>query len=194
MTGLLRNATNRRRSCPGLIGFALVLGAVAPLKGQTHTKTSPCVLEGPNLADTVKYIDRNILKAYPYDDQGERSVSVDTFKYTISFSSPSQRLSSHVKYLDCQAGINVVSSGYVTPMHYVTLNCRDQYPKCFTGRKWDGSDRTWTDSSQWFISIDYLAGDTDERVARALSHLVMLLQQAYKSDPTNAADPFTPPQ
>lgn len=180
----------------GLVCFLLVFfaGFVHSSIAQTRSMVKPCIADGPSLKETVEYINRNMAdsKSPTYDDQGKRYIEVNASEYKVSFFSGREQVSSHVKYLTCETEAVVDGKGYDPPMHYVSLWCKQQYPGCFSGQRWNGANRDLKDTSQSGISFYYLAEDMDERLARALSHLVVLLQQMYKSDPANVTDPFAP--
>jgi hypothetical protein len=177
----------------GLVGG---IGQGLPLYAQTQTQSAACPTEGPTIADTLKYIN-DAIKFNPPLSNGDKlssSVSVEgraLFVYenqSGSWGTGYRRSMAQIYALDCNAKL-------IGPSE-VFLECLKSQSPCVqnsfdAGAGWEQAGFGKTE----VISIRF-TGDDDhgQRLTRAVTHLIALLQQQYKQSHSDPKDPFAKPQ
>jgi hypothetical protein len=188
-----------------LAALVLILGLAtgASLQAQNQPQAAPCLFEGPSIADTVKYLN---------DAIGPVADTTDRFPFTGSHYSLSAvgnelilswldrqnwRIEGHVYVyqLDCRSSVEELSPpwgiGFI-----VGADCILDYGLCFH-KRFQQSDGSWI---EFPISLSGLSfpvirdRNQAERLGKALSHLIALLQQEYKQSHSGPNDSLAKPQ
>jgi len=183
------------------MGILLALAQGSPLHAQSSTQTAACQLEGPSIADTLKYINDELGTATHTDagattNQFSLAVSGDNLIFTLFY----QILGHDGALQQRRMPLNQANCHPSEPTTWdngfkVLLKC-DTSARCVQCyAQPDGTD--WERIS---LSLDglelFTPGDKDhaDRMGRALSHLIALLQQQYKQSHSDPNDPFAKPQ
>jgi hypothetical protein len=180
------------------LGFLLGLAPGSPLYAQNQSQPQPaaCPLEGPSVADTLKYINDALAAAPGRDfDQAVVGRQGDSLTYTVhtivgggwaSYRAP-------IYSVKCDSGNDGTPVG-----EFYSFNVWCAHDSCITlSGKAEASDQTWTDVSMRIPNINIQARldpEHGQRLARAVSHLIALLQQQYKQSHSDPNDPFAKPQ
>lgn len=173
------------------LGLLLALAQGSPLYAQNQPHATACPLEGPSIADTLKYINDAITR-YPGNINGVRPTLVSgtadalTVYYDIG-GGVNGRNSAHIYALACSVSWESPST--------VVVSCQDKH-YCFQ-RNFNTPSSDWmpagvpTDSGNLIpFNCD---DDSGQRLARAFAHLIALLQQQYKQSHSDPSDPFAKP-
>jgi len=179
--------------------LVLGLATVASLHAQNQLQAPPCPIDGPSVADTFKYLNDAI---GPVVDRTDK-LPISGSHYSLSavgdeliFSWLDQQNWKieghvHVNQLDCRSSVEELSPpwgrGFI-----VSTDCVLDYGLCFH-RRFKGNDGSWVDDpvSLGGLSFPVMQDRNEaERLRKALSHLIALLQQEYKqshSEPRNSS-------
>jgi hypothetical protein len=194
------------------LGLLLSLVQGAPLYAQNQSQPPPaaCPLEGPSIADTLKYINDALAAAGDQntDPNGfrfeRRSLVLTQDQLTIRWHTVSlkdgqpdnstpfwEAYSFQVYSLDCTVRVSQYGTYYS-----IVSNCSNGMPCGTESVETDsGGERNIRpearESLAFSVGID---SERAERLARALSHLIALLQQQYKQSHSDPNDPFAKPQ
>jgi hypothetical protein len=193
------------------LGFVMGLAPSSPLYAQTQSQPQPaaCPLDGPSIADTLKYIN-DALVSQSFAAGGNGDSTSDNFSLAISESQvtlswnltygPSWRnvqnkgpylyKSSFAIYnIDCHA------QGTPGDSYRVSASCATSNTGCvsFGAEGFDGSWMTLYAGSGFDMTFAVDA-EKGQRLARAFSHLIALQQQQYKQSHSDPNDPFAKPQ
>jgi hypothetical protein len=176
---------------------------LSPLYAQTQSQPQPvaCPLEGPSIADTLKYLNdvlavvkitttNTTMSKYSLSISGEELI---LSSYLQSANSANVQLRLFVNQLDCHPGTTFPyasdGGGFLVSLTCAGLSsCEREYMTL--------DDRSWASSGSRIDLMIPSPGDRDhaDRMTRALSHLVALLQQQYKQSHSDPNDPFARPQ
>ncbi|WP_263352728.1 hypothetical protein [Acidicapsa acidisoli] len=189
--------------------FIVLCGLVwnASLFAQNQPQATPCPLDGPSIADTLRYIN-DALGSQSFTDNGSGDQTDNGYSLTIS---GSQVTLSYLttygkswKYRSDQSAPTQVSfASYNVDCHAVGergINYVVNVPctvagDCVTANV-QRDDGSWTTALTFHGFGMKFAVDEDkgQRLARAFSHLLALLQQQYKQSHSDPNDPFAKPQ
>jgi hypothetical protein len=171
--------------------------------GQTTNpvkRIAPCVADGPSINDTLVYLNKGL----PVVGGRNQSISVDATKWTMTYTYRysaqfrdeiplPQPSTAPIQMLSCSTGIYVDSgdgSMHIVGICESNVNCME-IASCPVGL-----DRgcSYSNGNSFVLDFGSLADPSQvELNARALSHLIFLLQQQYKSAHAHANDPFAKP-
>jgi hypothetical protein len=167
----------------------------SPLYAQNQL--AACPLEGPSIGDTLKYINDAIGGVQREGISGYwLALSVDSLvmSYHYEFAPSSSIINEKtapVYSFDCKASGAQESGGY-----HLSAKCAN-FQLCVSARARQ-DDGTWTPKREGveaelglYLKADDVQGD---RLARAVSHLIALLQQQYKQSHSDPNDPFAKSQ
>jgi hypothetical protein len=188
-----------------LLGLAQDSSSYAQI--QSQPQAAACPLEGPSIADTLKYINDALtadgdIKGDPngfliehrsLDAQGDKLVFIEHVSTLKGGEVSGPSWWTHEIYpvysLDCKA------EGHGYERYHVIANC---VPLVVCAKQIlnfdDGTSKEVPSSFLYQLNFDFaIDGDHGERLARALSHLLALLQQQYKQSRADPNDPFSKP-
>jgi hypothetical protein len=168
------------------LGMLLGLTQEATLYAQNQSQVAACPLEGPSIADTLKYIN-DALSGQTDDNIGGTNFSLSvagpsivvSFVQTIPGYPPENQSINYAIYsLDCHAKIG-------NHPHTGDAVFSDCVNRLSCGKGTDAYDYMST------LILPFQSDkDHEERLARALSHLLAVLQQQYKQSHPDTKDPF----
>lgn len=186
-------------------GYCQTIKSPIPtLYSQPQNQISPsaaCPLEGPSIADTLKYIN-DALAAWGRPVQNRPS---DGERYSLAVSQEDElalteynpETKKSYKHTYSIMSLNCKARGRGYPDDYViSAQCLDERSCGKSSLLRDGGD--WTEPRSWLSDTALeIALITDnehgDRLTRALSHLIALLQQQYKQSHSDPNDPFAKP-
>ena len=167
--------------------FAQGNGGQSPAQAQA---AAPCPLEGPSVADTLKYINNDL------SGQTDGDLGATNFSFTVTGSAII------VSFVQTIPGYSLENQSISYPSY--SLDCHTK-----VGNHPHTGDAVFADcinrlyGAKGTSAYDYMSGlilpfqsdqDHEERLARALSHLIALLRQQYKQSNSDPNDPFAKPQ
>jgi hypothetical protein len=189
--------TNIRQTMASIV-LICGIGLAQECSAQDRVESSAlpaCVADGPTIPETLEYINKT-MKAYAMPNTLGH-IEVDSAKHTVYFENGSVRVTSNVMSLDC-----ITRTAEYGDDRWVELVCNKHDANCWNGEIWSGSyfncagcrAGAWIRDRSTFKVQEFVDADIDirTRLARAISHLVFLVQAAYKA--SNANDPFSPPK
>lgn len=174
--------------------LSLVQGSPLSAQTQSQTQSADCPLEGPSVAETLKYIN----DALPYSDRSSEQAqffqlgmqdNVLTVKIRGTIGNTLFRYSAPVNALRCQ----LLSGSMKGPTFMLSVPCVDGDCVSDSTQTYDG---VWASPTYMHLFYVQFSVDNDrgQRLVRAFSHLIALSQQQYKQSHSNPTDPFAKPQ
>jgi hypothetical protein len=176
------------------LGFLLGLAPSSPLYAQTQSQPQAvaCPIEGPSIADTLKYINDALAVGQLPDIDDAISVQKDRLFQIDHVSSMGigEAQSAAVYALNCQSLTGTVKG----ERFEINLECHAG--NCFESWVQDNPQASWrTRGSAGAMAISFNCdNEKGRRLVQALSHLIALLQQQYKQSHSDPSDPFAKPQ
>jgi hypothetical protein len=171
---------------------ALGLAQSSPLYAQNQSRPQAvaCPIEGPPVADTLKYINDALASDNRTDIVDVISVQKDRLFQIDHVSGIGEAQSAAVYALNCQSLRGTVFG----ERFEVDLECHAG--NCFEAWVQDNPQASWrTRGSAGAMAISFNCdNEKGRRLVQALSHLIALLQQQYKQSHSDPSDPFAKPQ
>jgi hypothetical protein len=171
-----------------IVTFSLALGLVATVSG-AHTSQD----DGPSLRETLDYINSKFVNA---DNSQNGRVSVSDDHETIITALDSYKPRAYVHYSAPVMSVDARTPKAVMEKtgYSITLSCNN-YDLCFTKRTHvpnlgDKKVRTFQDNVALFDWAFPFDREQAQRLARAFTHLIDLLQVEYRAKHSEKTDPF----
>lgn len=174
-----------------LLGLAQGSYLYAQNQSQPQPQPAACPLEGPSIADTLKYINDALAVGQLPDIDDAISVQKDRLFQIDHVSSMGigEAQSAAVYALNCQSLTGTVKG----ERFEIDLECHAG--NCFESWVQDNPQASWrTRGSAGAMAISFNCdNEKGRRLVQALSHLIALLQQQYKQSHSDPSDPFAKP-
>jgi hypothetical protein len=171
------------------LGLLLALAQGSPLHAQNQPQATACPLEGPSIADTLKYINDGLESSHSQDvSVAPQTVSVEESNLIIN--RDYSRYPSPIYELNCQSVSGIDDgTGFGLLVRCHAGNC------VRISRNTPDGWRDASPAAQGFLMIGFHCDrDACQRFTRAFAHLIGLLQQQYKQSHSDPNDPFAKPQ
>jgi hypothetical protein len=191
------------------LGLFLGLAPCSPLYAQNQTQAAACPLEGPSIVDTLKYInDALVSQSFAAGGNGDSthdnySLAISESQVTLSWNltyGPSWRnVQNKGPYLNKSSfaiyNIDCHAMGTPGDFYRVSAPCATSNTGCVSSGA-EGFDGSWMTlyAGSGFDMTFAVDADKGQRLVRAFSHLIALLQQQYKESHSDPNDPFAKPQ
>jgi hypothetical protein len=161
-------------SALGLLSW--VQGSPLSAQSQSQPQTMSCPLEGPSITDALAYINSTVSPwRVSFDDQ---TITIVPGETGIKATAP-------IYALNCAATGRIAGSSYAIQAVCLSGKCATIFGPL------NPPNGLQIDELDFSFEGDSERGD---RLVRAFSHLIALLQQKYKQSHSSPNDPFAKPQ